>query len=75
LDLRLRNEQHKHFQDTLCWNHQGLPKNYHCLLSPQGKSFSQKDKTVVCHGGISLDEAMVPFIEISQQRASYGHDK
>ncbi len=74
-DLRLRDERHKHLQDTLCWDHQGLPKDYHCLLSPQGRSFSQKGKTVVCHGGISIDEVMVPFIEISQQRASYGHDK
>jgi len=74
-DLKLRNEQYKHLQDTLCWDHQGLPKDYHCLISPQGKSFGQKDKTVVCHGGITLEEVMVPFIEISHQRASYGHDR
>jgi hypothetical protein len=74
-DLKLRNEQHKQFQKALCWDHQGLPKDYYCLLSPQGKSFGQKDKTVVCHGGISIDEVMVPFIEISYQRASYGHDR
>ena len=74
-DLKLLNEQNKQLQETLCWAHQGLPKDYYCLLSPHGKSFGQKDKTVVCHGGISLDEVMVPFIEITHQRASYGHDR
>lgn len=74
-ESELRNDRHKQLQETLCWDHQGLPKDYYCLLSPQGKSFGKKGKTVVCHGGISLNEVMVPFIEIGPQQASYGHDR
>jgi len=67
-DPSLRNKVHHDFSNTLCWNHQGLPKDFYCLLSPQGKSFTQKDLPIVCHGGISLDEVMVPFIEISRKQ-------
>ena len=67
-DPSLRNKVHHDFNDTLCWDHQGLPRAFHCLLPPQGKSFTQKDLPTMCHGGISLDEVMVPFIEISRKR-------
>jgi hypothetical protein len=67
-DVNLRDKFHRDFADSYCWDHPGLPMNFHCLMAPQRKSFTQKDLTIVCHGGISLDEVMVPFIEISRKR-------
>ena len=36
-----------------------------------GKAFVLPGQTVVTHGGISLDEVIVPFIEISRRKAAY----
>ena len=71
-DQILRNKVHQEFHNALCWDHQGLPKDYHCLIAPQGKSFTQKDLPIVCHGGISLDEVMVPFVELKPKEEKYG---
>jgi hypothetical protein len=67
-DASLRDKVHRDVGDSLCWDHQGLPMNFHCLLAPQGRSFTQKGLPIICHGGISLDEVMVPFIEIGRKR-------
>jgi hypothetical protein len=34
-------------------------------LAPYGKSFTDPDKIIVCHGGAALEEVCVPFIRIS----------
>ena len=70
-DLNLRQKTKESFHDSFCWDHQGLPGNYHCLLAEQGLSFTEKGQTVVCHGGISIDEVIVPFIEIRPEKAIY----
>jgi hypothetical protein len=53
------------FPQTLVWDHPGLPDNLSTLLAPQGKAFSQKDTTLLCHGGSSLEEVCVPFLKIA----------
>jgi hypothetical protein len=68
-DLRLRAAGQAAIPGSTCWDHHGLPKDFHCLLAPPGKAFVQQGKVVVCHGGISLDEVIVPFIEISRRKA------
>lgn len=52
------------FPETLVWDHPGLPDNLSTLLAPHGKAFSQKDATLLCHGGPSLEEICVPFVRI-----------
>lgn len=52
------------FPQTLVWDHPGLPDGISTLLAPHGKAFSQKDSTLLCHGGPSLEEVCVPFIHI-----------
>jgi hypothetical protein len=70
-DLKLRASVQAGFAGTLAWDHQGLPKDYHCLLAPPAKAFVAQGQTVMCHGGISLDEVIVPFIEIAYKKAVF----
>ena len=41
-----------------------LPKEYEYLICDVGDSFDAKGNDVMTHGGISLDEVVVPFIKI-----------
>lgn len=41
-----------------------LPKEYDYLICDVGKSFDVKGEEVMSHGGISIDEGIVPFIMI-----------
>jgi hypothetical protein len=52
------------FPETLIWDHPGLPDDLSTLLAPHGKAFSQKDTTLLCHGGPSLEEVCVPFLRL-----------
>ena len=46
------------------WEHSGLPPNFHVLLAPYGAAFVQKGTKIVCHGGASLEEVVVPFARL-----------
>jgi hypothetical protein len=52
------------FPQAIPWNNPGLPDNICSLLAPQGKAFTDTDKTIVCHGGAALEEVCVPFVHI-----------
>lgn len=52
--------------DAMSWNNAGLPENYNVLLSQYGQAFVQKGEEIVTHGGISLEEVVVPFIKVQQ---------
>ena len=44
-----------------------LPKSYDYLICDVGESFDAKDEEVMSHGGISLDECIVPFVQIKAE--------
>lgn len=46
------------------WEHSGLPSNFHVLLAPYGAAFGPKGTKIVCHGGASLEEVVVPFARL-----------
>ena len=46
------------------WEHSGLPPNLHVLLARYGDAFVQKGVKIVCHGGSSLEEVIVPFAHL-----------
>ena len=46
-----------------------LDKGYRYYLCPSGVSFDDPGKKVMSHGGISIDEVIVPFITIRAERA------
>ncbi len=50
--------------NAVSWDCIGLPKDMHCLLAKAGNAFVTENKKVVSHGGMSLEEVIVPFIRI-----------
>lgn len=50
---------------SLAWPGPGLPEDVYILLAKSGEAFIQEGEHVVSHGGISLEEVLVPFIHIS----------
>jgi hypothetical protein len=47
------------------WENSGLPENLHVLLAPYGQAFFQTGARIVCHGGASLEELVVPFVRLA----------
>jgi hypothetical protein len=70
-DPKLRTSAQSVFPETIVWDHQGLPKDFHCLLAPLDKAFVPEGQTVISHGGISPEEVIVPFIEIFRRKMVY----
>ncbi|HRI86625.1 MAG TPA: BREX-3 system phosphatase PglZ [Candidatus Hydrogenedentes bacterium] len=54
---------------ALEWEPVGLPDAYFPLIAPHRKAFVPDGKHTVSHGGISIEEVIVPFIQI-ERRAS-----
>jgi hypothetical protein len=55
------------FPDTILWENDGLnPTNLFALMPANRNSFSPYGGMVVTHGGVSLDEVVVPFIRIDR---------
>lgn len=50
--------------EGLAWPSTGLPKDYLPLFAPNRKAFIPLGNSSVCHGGISIEELIVPFIQI-----------
>ena len=44
-----------------------LPKEYDYLVCKARESFDNKGQTVMSHGGITIDEVIVPFIKIKAE--------
>jgi len=47
------------------WTNVGLPGHLKVLLAPQLEAFLDVGHHTVCHGGIALEEVVVPFVRIS----------
>lgn len=54
----------KKYGSAVAWVPNGLPENYFPLIAPRREAFIQEKKRSVCHGGISIDEMIVPLITI-----------
>ena len=55
------------FPDTILWENDGInPANLFGLMPAGRFSFSPAGGTVVTHGGLSVDEVIVPFIQINR---------
>ena len=56
------------FQDTILWDNDGVLPDQMRALMPIGRdAFAPSGEIVVTHGGISIEEAMVPFIMITKK--------
>lgn len=54
------------YPDAIEWPQVGLPDDYFPLIAPYGSCFMPEGKEAVSHGGIALEEVMVPFVRISK---------
>ncbi|WP_168189579.1 BREX-3 system phosphatase PglZ [Limnobaculum zhutongyuii] len=69
-DPSLRDSSAASYQDfVIVWPgpEMGLPKGTYPLLACSDKAFKSKGDVVVGHGGISLHEAIVPFIIVNKK--------
>jgi hypothetical protein len=64
-----REEVAAKFPDSIRWPGQGLPPARHVLLAGDLKAFTDEGDEIVAHGGIALEEVMVPFVAIARQTA------
>lgn len=49
---------------SLVWTPKGLPNGLYSLFAPHRASYHAIGKKIVSHGGISLEEVMVPLVKI-----------
>ena len=63
----LRSSVKERFPDAIEWPSIGLPDDYHALLAPHRKAFVREGETIVGHGGISIEELIVPLIQIERR--------
>lgn len=55
------------FPDSLRWPGFGLPPARHVLLAGDLKAFTDEGEEIVAHGGIALEEVLVPFVAIAKE--------
>ncbi|HEA68943.1 MAG TPA: BREX-3 system phosphatase PglZ [Desulfobacterales bacterium] len=65
-DSILRGQIKDRFPDALEWPTVGLPENYLPLLAPGRSAFVRETERLVGHGGISLEEVVVPLVQIEK---------
>jgi hypothetical protein len=66
-DPVLRRQVKDCFPDALEWPPIGLPEDYLPLLAPGRKAFVSEKKRLVGHGGASLEELIVPLVQIERR--------
>ncbi len=66
-DLTLRNKVKERFPTALEWDPVGLPEDYLALLAPARQAFVQEKQRTVSHGGISVEELIVPLVQIEKR--------
>ena len=65
-DPALRARVAQRFPGALEWPASGLPENYLALLAPARRSFVRESERPVAHGGVTLEEVVVPFVAIER---------
>ena len=68
-DSILRGQIKDRFPDALEWPTVGLPENYLPLIAPGRSAFVRETERLVGHGGISLEEIVVPLVQIERGSA------
>ena len=63
-DPVLRDRVREEFPRAIPWPAVGLPDGYYPLIAPGRSSFVREEERPVAHGGASLEEVIVPLVEI-----------
>jgi hypothetical protein len=66
-DLVLRGKVKERYPSALEWGPIGLPDDYLALLAPARQAFVQEKQRTVSHGGISVEELIVPLVQIERR--------
>ena len=66
-DAALREKVKERYPAALEWGTVGLPESYLALLAPARQAFIQEKQRTVSHGGISVEEIIVPLIQIERK--------
>lgn len=62
----LRTNANAESPESIEWNSSTLPSDYLPLLSSFGSAFIPQGEKEITHGGISIEEVIVPFIEVKR---------
>lgn len=66
-DQSLRAQVMERFPGAIEWPPIGLPDDYLALIAPDRLSFVRETDTPVAHGGITLEEVVVPLVEVKRR--------
>jgi hypothetical protein len=66
-DASLRGKVKERFPAAMEWGNVGLPEDYLALLAPARQAFVQEKQHTVSHGGISVEELIVPLVQIERR--------
>lgn len=65
-DEQLRKNVSANYPGSIEWPSIGLPDDYLALIAPPLRAFISEGKRTVAHGGICIEEAIVPFVTITR---------
>ena len=66
-DQSLRARVKERFPDAIEWPPIGLPGDYVALIAPERLAFVRETESPVAHGGITLEEVVVPLVQIERK--------
>lgn len=66
-DQSLRAVVKERFPDAIEWPPIGLPDDYLALIAPDRMAFVRETESPVAHGGVTLEEVIVPLVEIGRK--------
>jgi hypothetical protein len=66
-DALLRNKVQERFPSAIKWPPVGLPEDYLPLIAPGRLAFVREGELIVSHGGLSIEELIVPLIQIERR--------
>jgi len=68
-DVHTRHDQAIKFPDTIEWDGAGLPPGFFTLIASKRGAFVDRGARAVTHGGMAVEEVIVPFISIMRRKA------
>jgi len=66
-DSMFRRRIKEQFPESLEWHPIGLPEDYLPLIAPPREAFVKTGSMLVSHGGISVEELIVPFVQLDRK--------
>lgn len=67
-DPHTRHDHAARLPGAIEWGGAGLPPGYFALIAPRRRAFMPDGARAVTHGGISLEEVIVPFVSVTRRR-------